>query len=97
MDTDTILENLGEITGEFRCWEEDISFLSEEEYGYLEEIDSEVTNPRRDYIGDKTYIKNNFDNRYFFIETCGNDMYMKLRGYGEVEPKEVTSIMWVNK
>lgn len=97
MNTDKILERLSELKNEFRCREEDISFLSDEDYDYLEEIDSEVTNPRRDYIGNKTYIKNKFDNRYFYVETCGNDMYMELRSYGEVESKEVTSIEWIAK
>ena len=42
--------------------------LGESAYNLLIEVCNEDTNPRRDYLGYRTFIQNDFDNRIFYIE-----------------------------
>ena len=90
MDTKTILEKIKEeqFSG-VRIWE-DFKFMTDEIHKDLKEVASEYTNPRRDYVGTKYFIKNNFDEKFFFIEIYGNDMSREVYAFGEVVPEEKT-------
>jgi hypothetical protein len=95
METKEIIEEIKNIQFDYDdpSWEE-LPFLDDESFAKLEEVKSETTNPRRDYVGTKTYIKNNHDGKYFFIEIYGNDMGYEIYDYGEVRPIEKTIITY---
>ncbi len=73
---------------DIRHWE-DLP-LEDKDYKMLEEVGTEATNPRRDYIGTKYFLKNNDDGKYFFIEVYGNEMAFEVYAFGEVVPVEKT-------
>lgn len=87
MKTEEILKLIGERQLKDNLWEW-------EEYDFLEEVGDETTNPRRDYVGYKTYIKNKTDGKFFYIEIYGNDIAYQIYSYGEVKPVEKTTITY---
>lgn len=94
MKTDEILKILGEnLYKNYWSWES-MGCIPEEEYKNFEEVASYDTNPRRDYLGTKTVIKNKVDDRYFFVEIYGNEMEHEFYDFGEVKPVEKTIITY---
>lgn len=71
---------------------ENFEFLpwADEVWSDLEEVHSEETNPRRDYLGVKRVYKNKVDGKYFYVEEYGNDMAQEIYDFREVTPVEKT-------
>lgn len=96
METTKILEEIKKIQFNYESpsWE-DLPFLDDESFALLKEVGHETTNPRRDYVGRKTFIKNEHDGKYFSIEIYGNDMSSEIYSFGEVTPVEKTIVSYI--
>jgi hypothetical protein len=53
----------------------------------------EYTNPNSDYLGVKTYYKNIFDNKYFYIEYMYSSE-IEFINCGLAEPVEQMTVVW---
>ena len=92
MKTEEILKKLNKTQFEAESFE-GLSWVTEQLLDNLEEVDSKETNPRRDYLGTKTFYKNKIDGKFFFVEEYGNDMGHEIYSFGEVKPVEkVTTV-----
>ena len=91
MKTEEIIKllKLNEHGSDYWSWDE-LDFIPEETYKNLKEVGYETTNPRRGYVGTKTFIHNSVDDRYFFVEIYGNDMGNQICDSGEVRPIQKT-------
>lgn len=96
MDTLKILEEIAKIQFSYNygSWEE-LPFLDDESFSKLKEVAVETTNPRRDYVGHKMFIKNEHDGKFFYLETYGNDIGTEIYSFGEVVPIEKTITTYV--
>lgn len=68
--------------------------LSEEAYSMIEELELEYTNPRKHYLGHKTYYHNKHDDRYFYIENYETAEEYGFYGCGEVKPVMKAITVW---
>lgn len=92
MKTEEILKKIKET--QFKA--ENFEFLPwiDEVWSDLEEVHSEETNPRRDYLGRKTVYRNKVDGKYFFVEEYGNEMAQEIYDFKEVTPVKKTVIVY---
>jgi hypothetical protein len=85
MKTEKILEEIKKVQFDDISHYEDFEFLSDEDYGQLEEVSCVATNPRRDYVGHEYVLLNKDDGKYFLVEFYGNDMGHEISEFCEVE------------
>jgi len=93
MKTEEILKLLKENQFKSNSFEK-MTWVTQEIWDQLKEVDLKYTNPRRDYLGIKIVYKNNFDEKYFFVEEYADDGNQEICRFKEVKPVEKTVIIY---
>ncbi len=89
MKTEDILLKLKETQFQAEHFEQ-LDWVTQELWDSLEEVHTEDTNPRRDYLGHKVVYKNKTDGKFFYVEDYGNDYGCEIYDFKEVKPVEKT-------